>query len=56
MHWSIPTTMPGATCLEVTVLEGEAAALRHFAEHVIAERGVHHGMSLPNAAGATASS
>ncbi|WP_294534238.1 nickel-responsive transcriptional regulator NikR [uncultured Rhodoblastus sp.] len=30
-------------CLEVAVLRGETADVRHFAEHVIAERGVRHG-------------
>ena len=39
------------TCLEVAVLRGEAAGLRHFAEHVMAERGVRHGrlVLLPDA-------
>lgn len=32
-----------STCMEVTVLKGEAGGVRHFAEHVIAERGVRHG-------------
>jgi CopG family nickel-responsive transcriptional regulator len=31
------------TCLELAVLRGDAAELRHFAEHVMAERGVKHG-------------
>jgi CopG family nickel-responsive transcriptional regulator len=31
------------SCMEVTVLKGEAQKVRHFAEHVIAERGVRHG-------------
>ncbi len=31
------------TCLEVNVLKGRAAELRHFAAHVTAERGVRHG-------------
>ena len=31
------------TCLEVTVLRGKAGDIRHFGEHVIAERGVRHG-------------
>ena len=31
------------TCMEVTVLKGQAGPIRHFAEHVIAERGVRHG-------------
>ena len=30
-------------CLEVAVLRGDGGALRHFAEHVMAERGVRHG-------------
>ncbi len=41
-------------CMEVTVLKGQAGAVRHFAEHVIAERGVRHGqlVILPDAADA----
>jgi CopG family nickel-responsive transcriptional regulator len=31
------------SCMEVTVLRGDAAKLRDFAESVIAERGVRHG-------------
>jgi CopG family nickel-responsive transcriptional regulator len=31
------------SCLEVAVLRGASAEVRHFAEHVIAERGVRHG-------------
>jgi CopG family nickel-responsive transcriptional regulator len=31
------------SCLEVTMLKGPSGEVRHFAEHVIAERGVHHG-------------
>jgi CopG family nickel-responsive transcriptional regulator len=31
------------SCMEVTVLRGEAGEVRHFAEHVFAERGVRHG-------------
>lgn len=31
------------TCLEVAILRGATANVRHFAEHVIAERGVRHG-------------
>jgi CopG family nickel-responsive transcriptional regulator len=40
-------------CMEVTVLKGRADALRHFADHVIAERGVRHGrlVVLPSGAG-----
>lgn len=32
-----------ARCLEVTVLKGPSGELRHFADHVIAERGLRHG-------------
>ena len=32
-----------ARCLEVTVLKGVASEIRHFADHVIAERGLQHG-------------
>lgn len=41
------------SCMEVTVLKGRAEALRHFADHVIAERGVRHGrlVVLPSGAG-----
>lgn len=31
------------SCLEVAVLRGATADVRHFAEHVTAERGVRHG-------------
>ena len=31
------------SCMEVTVLKGKMGAVQHFAEHVIAERGVRHG-------------
>jgi len=31
------------TCMEVTVLRGSASEVRHFADHVIAERGVRYG-------------
>jgi CopG family nickel-responsive transcriptional regulator len=30
-------------CMEVTILRGKSAEVQHFAEHVIAERGVRHG-------------
>lgn len=30
-------------CIETLILRGAAHAVRHFAERVIAERGVHHG-------------
>jgi CopG family nickel-responsive transcriptional regulator len=31
------------SCMEVTILRGKTEKVQHFAEHVIAERGVHHG-------------
>jgi CopG family nickel-responsive transcriptional regulator len=31
------------SCMEVTVLKGRVDEVRHFADHVIAERGVRHG-------------
>lgn len=31
------------SCMEVTVLRGPVGEVRHFADHVIAERGVRHG-------------
>jgi CopG family nickel-responsive transcriptional regulator len=31
------------SCMEVTVLKGKAADVRHFADCIIAERGVKHG-------------
>lgn len=42
------------TCMEVTILRGEAGKVQHFAEHVIAERGVRHGrlVLVPSAAAA----
>jgi len=37
------------SCMEVAVLRGAMSDIRHFAEHVIAERGVRHGrlMAVP---------
>jgi CopG family nickel-responsive transcriptional regulator len=32
-----------ASCMEMTVLKGRLSTVRHFADHVIAERGVRHG-------------
>jgi CopG family nickel-responsive transcriptional regulator len=34
------------SCLEVAVLRGLSGEVRHFAEHVIAERGVRHGQLM----------
>src|SRR6266436_2938152 len=31
------------SCMEVTVLKGGAREVQHFADHIIAERGVRHG-------------
>jgi CopG family nickel-responsive transcriptional regulator len=31
------------SCMEVTVLRGQVDEVQHFADHVIAERGVRHG-------------
>ena len=31
------------SCMEVTILRGKADKVQHFADHVIAERGVRHG-------------
>ncbi|MGQ0595527.1 MAG: hypothetical protein ACT4QB_23680 [Gammaproteobacteria bacterium] len=31
------------SCMELTILLGKADMVQHFAEHVIAERGVRHG-------------
>jgi CopG family transcriptional regulator, nickel-responsive regulator len=31
------------SCMEVTILRGKVSDVQHFADHVIAERGVHHG-------------
>jgi len=31
------------SCMEVTILRGRADKVQHFADHVIAERGVRHG-------------
>ena len=30
-------------CMEITALQGESGEVQHFADHVIAERGVRHG-------------
>lgn len=38
-------------CLEVAVLKGKPGAVRHFADHVIAERGVHYGQLIVLPAG-----
>lgn len=35
--------LDSSNCMEVTVLRGDLGEVRHFAEHVVAERGVKHG-------------
>ena len=35
------------SCMEVSVLRGPRKQVRHFAEHLIAERGVRHGRVIP---------
>ena len=40
------------SCMEVTALKGASAEVRHFADHIIAERGVRYGrvVMIPTAA------
>lgn len=43
---SLATThvhLDAGTCLEVALLRGPTGEVRHFADHVMAERGVRHG-------------
>ena len=40
---SLHVHLDGDSCMEVTVLKGRAREVQHFAEHIIAERGVRHG-------------
>jgi CopG family nickel-responsive transcriptional regulator len=40
---SIHAHLDHDSCMEVTILRGKTSEVQHFAEHVIAERGVHHG-------------
>ena len=42
------------SCMEVTVLKGKTGTVQHFAEHVIAERGVRHGRIVLMPTGALA--
>lgn len=44
--------LDGDNCMEVTALRGSGQDVRHFAEHVIAERGVRYGrvVMIPTAA------
>jgi CopG family nickel-responsive transcriptional regulator len=38
------------SCMEVNVLRGRSDEVQHFAEHVVAERGVRHGQVVVMAA------
>ena len=40
------------SCMEVTALKGSSGEVRHFADHIIAERGVRYGrvVMIPTAA------
>jgi len=40
---AIKVHLDHASCMEVTLLRGKTSEVHHFAEHVIAERGVRHG-------------
>ena len=42
-------------CMEVTALRGTGAEVQHFADHIIAERGVQYGrvVMIPTSAGKT---
>ena len=43
------------TCMEVTALRGSTGEVQHFADHIIAERGVRYGkvVVIPTSAGRT---
>lgn len=42
-HSAMHVHLDHGSCMEVAVLHGDEAQVRHLAEHVIAERGVRHG-------------
>jgi CopG family nickel-responsive transcriptional regulator len=42
-HTTLHVHLDHESCLEVTVLKGRGAEVQHFADHIIAERGVRHG-------------
>lgn len=48
-HSAMHVHLDHGTCMEVAILRGDAARVRHLADHVIAERGVRHGrlVSVP---------
>jgi len=53
---SLHVHLDSETCMEVSVLKGPTADVRHFAEHVIAERSVRHGELVIIPASGTAQS
>ena len=42
-HSAMHVHLDHGSCMEVSVLRGDARNVRHLADHVIAERGVRHG-------------
>jgi CopG family nickel-responsive transcriptional regulator len=40
---SLHVHLDSENCLEVNILRGDTKDVRHFGEHVIAERGIRHG-------------
>lgn len=48
-HSALHVHLDHGSCMEVAVLRGDEAQVRHLADHVIAERGVWHGrlVSVP---------
>ena len=40
---SLHVHLDAHNCMEVSVLKGRGEEVRHFAEHIVAERGVQHG-------------
>ena len=42
-HSSMHVHLDHGSCMEVAILRGDEAHVRHLADHVIAERGVRHG-------------
>lgn len=42
-HSAMHVHLDHGSCMEVAVLRGDEAQVRHLSEHVIAERGVRHG-------------
>ncbi len=43
-HSTLHVHLDHENCLEVTVLKGRGAEVQQFADHIIAERGVRHGL------------